>query len=186
MLCTSTPFEGLYVFEPRLFPDERGYFFESFQQQRFEEMTGIQRPFVQDNQAWSRSRVIRGLHFQRPPRAQAKLIRALSGTIWDLALDLRKDQPTYGQWYGIELSAENKKQFYIPAGFAHGYAVLSEEAEVLYKCDEYYDPSCEAGVRFDDPDIAVDWKLDPGEARVSDKDLRLPGWKEFEALGNLF
>lgn len=179
MTATPTPINGLYVLEPRLFHDERGYFFESFQQQQFETLTGISRPFVQDNQAWSRSRVIRGLHFQRPPHAQAKLIRVLSGTIWDVALDLRKDQPTFGQWFGVELSSENKKQFYIPAGFAHGYSVLSPEAEVLYKCDAYYDPASEAGIRFDDPDIKVDWKLNLQEARVSGKDLQLPSWKEY-------
>ncbi len=181
MTCIPTPFEGLFIFEPRIFRDDRGYFFESFQQDRFSSQTGIQRPFVQDNQAWSRKGVIRGLHFQHPPHAQAKLIRALSGMIWDVAVDLRPDQPTYGKWYGIELSAENKKQFYIPPGFAHGYSVLSEEAEVMYKCDSYYDPASEGGIRLDDEQLNIDWKVPPDLAIISEKDRQHPRFSDFEA-----
>ncbi len=174
MNIVPTPLEGLLILEPRVFADDRGYFFESFNEAVFQKATGHGRPFVQDNQARSSRGVIRGLHFQQDPSAQTKLVRAILGTIWDVAVDLRAGSATYGQWFGVELSAENKRQLLVPRGFAHGYSVLSETSEVMYKCDAYYDKSAEGGIRFDDPTIAVDWKVAAADAVVSDKDREQP------------
>jgi dTDP-4-dehydrorhamnose 3,5-epimerase len=171
MPFTETGIAGLLVFEPRVFPDSRGHFFESYNTQTFLQQ-GIDTQFVQDNQSRSSYGVIRGLHFQNPPHAQAKLVRVLIGTILDVAVDIRKGSPTYGRSYSIELSAENKKQLMIPAGFAHGFSVLSEMAEVLYKCDHYYNKESEGGIIYNDPDLNIDWKLPAGAAIVSDKDLK--------------
>jgi dTDP-4-dehydrorhamnose 3,5-epimerase len=174
MQILKTPIEGLLIIEPRVFHDDRGYFFESFNQKLFAEMTGFTRPFVQDNQARSVKNVLRGLHYQNEPVAQAKLVRALEGAIWDVAVDIRRGSPTFGQWFGVELSAENRRQLLVPRGFAHGYSVLSETAEILYKCDNLYDKSSEGGISFKDPTLQVDWKIDITQAIVSDKDKAQP------------
>lgn len=174
MNVIETPFEGLLIIEPRVFNDDRGYFFESFNERTFQSATGFTNRFVQDNQARSTYGVLRGLHYQNAPNAQTKLIRALEGTIWDVVVDLRTHSKTFGQWYGVELSAENKRQFLIPRGFAHGYSVLSETAEVFYKCDNFYSKQDEGGVLYNDPALAIDWKIDMSKALVSEKDLVQP------------
>lgn len=168
-----TPFPGLLVFEPRVFPDERGYFFESYNSRTWEE-AGVTMQFVQDNQARSTRGVLRGLHYQTGDMAQAKLVRVLEGEVLDVVVDLRDDSPTCGQWYGIRLSAENKKQLLVPRGFAHGYVVLSETAEFFYKCDNFYSKAHEGGIRFDDPGLRIDWEIDLSKAIVAEKDLALP------------
>jgi dTDP-4-dehydrorhamnose 3,5-epimerase len=173
----TTEFPDLVVFEPRVFGDERGYFFESFNQKTFEE-AGITRPFVQDNQARSTFGVLRGLHFQKGDAAQAKLVRVLEGAVLDVVVDLRKGSPTYGKYYSIVLSAENKLQLYVPRGFAHGYVVLSETAEFFYKCDNFYSKVDEGGIIYNDPELAIDWNIDLSAAVLSDKDKVLPTMKE--------
>lgn len=182
MKVTKTHIEGLLVLEPNVLGDERGYFFESFRKSTFDN-EGVDVNFIQDNQARSVKNVLRGLHYQNNPIPQAKLLRVLQGTIWDVAVDIRKGSKTYGQWYGIELSAENKLQFLIPHGFAHGYAVLSETAEVFYKCDNYYSKDQEGGVYYADPAINIDWKIDLSKAIVSEKDQKQPLLKD---ANNLF
>ena len=174
MNVISTPLNGLFIVEPTVHKDSRGYFFESFNKQSFESKTGININFVQDNQAMSVKNVLRGLHYQNNPMAQVKLIRVLEGSIWDVAVDIRKNSPTFRQWFGIELSAENKMQLYIPHGFAHGYAVLSDTAEVFYKCDNFYHKASEGGVYFLDPSLGIDWKMDINDAIISDKDQNQP------------
>lgn len=170
---SKTPIEGLIVITPKVFADNRGYFFESYNKRAWAE-AGITADFVQDNESFSSQNTLRGLHFQKPPFAQAKLVRVLEGTVWDVAVDLRKNSPTFGQWFGVELSAENKKQFFIPRGFAHGFSVLTETAKFAYKCDNFYNKESEGAVRFDDPELAVDWKIDLTKAVLSDKDLKNP------------
>ncbi len=174
MNIITTPIEGLLIIEPRVFSDDRGYFYESYNRNAFKEHTGIDIQFVQDNQARSSINVLRGLHYQNAPHAQTKLIRALHGVIWDVVVDLRKESKTYGQWFGVELSAENKRQFLIPKGFAHGYSVLSETAEVFYKCDEFYSKAEEGGVYYADPALNIDWKIDLKDAVISEKDQQQP------------
>lgn len=169
----ETHFPGLLIFEPRIFGDDRGYFFESFNQKIFEEK-GINTNFVQDNQARSGYGVLRGLHYQSGEFAQAKLVRVLEGMVLDVVVDLRPDSPTYGQHYSIELSAENKRQLYVPRGFAHGYVVLSETAEFFYKCDNFYNKESEGGLIYNDPSLAIDWKIEQDKALLSDKDTQLP------------
>ena len=173
MKVVSTDIEGVFVIEPRVFEDPRGYFFESYSATKLQE-SGINTVFVQDNQSKSSYGVIRGLHYQLPPHAQTKLVRAVAGTILDVAVDLRKDSPTFGKWVGVELSAENKKQLYIPHGFAHGFSVLSETAIVQYKCDEYYHPEAEGGVVYNDPTLNIDWKIPADQAIISEKDAVMP------------
>jgi len=173
MPFTTTKFPGLLLFEPALYKDERGYFFESYNETTFRKQ-GIDIRFVQDNQSFSRYGVIRGLHYQLEPHAQTKLIRVLQGRILDVALDLRKGSPTYGQHMSVELSAENKLQFLLPRGFAHGFSVLSETAEVSYKCDGFYSKESEAGIVYNDPAIGIDWQIPADQAIVSSKDLELP------------
>jgi len=165
----KTPFPGLIVFEPKVFEDNRGYFLESYNQKLFSE-EGIEINFVQDNQARSSFGVVRGLHFQKDPFAQTKLIRVLSGQIIDVAVDIRKGSPTYGQAYTILLSAENKKQLLVPKGFAHGYSVISETAEVFYKCDEFYHKESEGGISWNDPALEIDWQIPADKLTVSEKD----------------
>lgn len=169
----ETGIPGLMVFEPKIFEDSRGYFFEAYNADTFA-ANGIQYRFVQDNQSSSSYGVIRGLHFQLNPHAQTKLVRALRGTILDVAVDIREGSPTFGKVFSIELSAENKKQLLIPKGFAHGFSVLSERAEVFYKCDSFYNKESDGGIHYADPALAIDWKIDPAKAIVSDKDQRLP------------
>ncbi|NBX19795.1 MAG: dTDP-4-dehydrorhamnose 3,5-epimerase, partial [Bacteroidia bacterium] len=158
MHIEHTPLQGLLIIEPVIFKDARGYFFESYNQNTCKQ-GGVETVFVQDNQARSVYGVIRGLHYQLNPTAQTKFIRALSGTILDVAVDIRIGSPTYGKHFSIELSAENKRQLYIPHGFAHGYAVLSETAEVFYKCDNFYQKELEGGIHHADPSLAIDWKI---------------------------
>jgi dTDP-4-dehydrorhamnose 3,5-epimerase len=174
----QTEIEGLLVFEPRLFEDERGYFYESFNQQEFHKATGINLPFVQDNHSFSKYGVLRGLHFQNPPHDQAKLIKVVKGEIYDVAVDIRKSSPTFGKWLGFHLSADNKKQLYLPKGFAHGFVVLSEVAEVLYKCDNFYSPQFEGGIIYNDTQLNIDWLVSEDKLIVSDKDLKLKSLKE--------
>jgi dTDP-4-dehydrorhamnose 3,5-epimerase len=177
MNIIKTTLPGLCIIEPKVFQDDRGYFFESYQEEKLKEQ-GIKTRFVQDNQSKSSYGVIRGLHFQKEPYAQIKLIRVLEGIIYDVALDVRKDSPTFGKWFGIELSAENKKQLYVPKGFAHGFSVLSETAVVFYKCDELYNPASEGGVLFNDPGLSIDWKINAGKEVLSAKDKVLPLLKD--------
>ena len=177
MNVLTTPIEGLLIIEPRVFNDDRGYFYESYNQKVFKSATGLDMNFVQDNQARSTQHVLRGLHFQNPPHAQTKLIRALQGSIWDVVVDIRNESKTFGQWFGVELSVENKRQFLIPKGFAHGYSVLSETAEVFYKCDDFYSKEDEGGVLYSDPELNIDWKIDLSNAIVSEKDLKQPTLK---------
>lgn len=178
MNVIKTPIEGLLILEPKVFYDDRGYFFESFSQKVFESATGHPIPFIQDNQARSVQNVLRGLHYQNNPTPQTKLIRTLVGTIWDVVVDLRPGSNTYGQWYGVELSAENKRQFLVPRGFAHGYSVLSDVSEILYKCDNYYDKGSEGGILYNDPSLNIDWKINLEEAIISEKDQVQPLLKD--------
>jgi len=173
MNIIKTDFPGLLILEPKVFGDDRGYFFESYNEKIMHE-AGIQTVFRQDNQSLSKHGVIRGLHFQLNPHSQTKLIRVLEGAIYDVALDLRKGSPTFGKWFGLELSAENKRQFYIPQGFAHGFSVLSDQAAILYKCDNFYHLQSEGGVRYNDSMLGIDWKVDATKSIVSDKDKMLP------------
>lgn len=168
---TSIP--GLLIFEPQVWEDERGYFFEAFNAQTFAK-AGIETQFVQDNQARSSRGVLRGLHYQVEPFAQAKLVRVLEGEVLDIAVDLREDSPTFGQWLGLRLSAANKRQLFVPRGFAHGYVVLSEWAEFFYKCDNFYSKAHEGGIRFDDPQLAIDWEIPQEAILCSEKDKQLP------------
>jgi dTDP-4-dehydrorhamnose 3,5-epimerase len=179
MKIELTGFEGLLVLTPTVYSDERGFFFESYNADRFEQ-AGLKHQWVQDNQSFSRKGVIRGLHFQKPPHAQAKLVRVLSGRILDVVVDLRSEQPTYGKVFAIELTAENKMQLLIPRGFAHGFSVLSETADVMYKCDGVYNKSSELGIKYNDRVLNIDWQVNESEEIVSEKDLQLPGFTGLE------
>ena len=174
MKIIQTEIQGVLIIEPDVYGDRRGYFFESFNRQRFEEMTGIAVDFVQDNESLSTYGVVRGLHFQKPPRAQAKLVRVVKGRVLDVAVDLRKDSPTYGHHVSVELSDENHRQLFIPKGFAHGFSVLSEEVVFQYKCDDYYAPETEGAVAWDDPDLAIDWQIPAEKIILSEKDRNHP------------
>ncbi len=169
----KTDLPGLLVFEPAVFEDSRGYFFESYNENIFRQ-EGINIHWVQDNQSSSTFGVIRGLHYQLPPFAQSKLVRVLKGKILDVVVDIRKGSPTYGKAVTQKLSAKNKKQLFIPAGFAHGFSVLSEKAEVLYKCDSFYNKESEAGIIYNDPELNIDWQIPLEKAVVSEKDIALP------------
>ena len=169
----KTGIPDLLVFEPKVFEDSRGYFFESYSQKIFHQ-ENIELNFVQDNQSSSQYGVIRGLHYQLNPFAQSKLIRVLSGKILDVVVDIRKGSPTFGNHFSLELSAENKKQLFIPKGFAHGFSVLSEKAEVFYKCDEFYNKEAEAGINYNDTILKIDWQISVGKEIVSEKDIHLP------------
>ena len=177
MKITSTHIEGLVVIEPKVYRDARGYFLETYHRSRLGSL-GIHQEFIQDNQSRSGQGVIRGLHFQKAPHAQAKLIRVTEGTIFDIAVDIRPHSPTYGKWFGLEISVENQLQLLVPRGFAHGFSVLTPHATVFYKCDAYYHPESESGIRYDDPDLGIDWKIDLNAALVSEKDLALPLFKD--------
>jgi len=169
MNVIATPLEGLLVLEPRVFGDDRGFFYESFNARRFAELTGVTLPFVQDNHSRSAKGVLRGLHYQIQ-QAQGKLVRATAGSVFDVAVDLRKSSPTFGQWYGIELSAENKKQMWIPPGFAHGFVVTSDAAEFLYKTTDYWAPEHERSVLWNDPAIGIQWPALDAAPLLSAKD----------------
>ena len=178
MTIIKTPIDGLLVIEPQVFKDARGYFVETYNEQRYRE-AGIDSVFVQDNQSCSSYGVVRGLHFQRPPYSQAKLVCCTVGRVLDVAVDLRKGSPTYGKWYSVELSEDNKRQFFIPRGFAHGFSVLSNQAIFTYKCDNLYHPEADGGILLSDPDLAIDWQV-PEELRIiSEKDKKHPLFRDF-------
>ena len=173
MNVLKTEIEGLLIIEPKVYGDDRGYFFESFSKRDFAAAAG-EVEFVQDNESRSAYGVIRGLHFQKPPHSQAKLVRVIRGRVLDVAVDLRPDSPTFGRHVAVELTEYNHRQVFIPKGFAHGFSVLSEEAVFQYKCDAYYAPQSEGGVAWDDPDLAIDWKIPKEDAVLSGKDERHP------------
>jgi dTDP-4-dehydrorhamnose 3,5-epimerase len=173
----ATDFPGLFLFEPKVFEDSRGYFFESYNEKDFS-YANLSYDWVQDNQSRSTYGVVRGLHFQNDPFAQAKLIRVLSGRIWDVAVDIRRGSPTYGKVFSTELSSDNKLQVLIPKGFAHGFSVLSETVEVLYKCDNYYQKDSEGSIIWNDPELAIDWKIPADQAIVSERDMNHPTFRE--------
>ncbi len=176
MQIIETKIAGLYIIEPKIWNDDRGYFFESFQAERYAAL-GIKNAFVQDNEAFSSKGALRGLHYQLPPFAQAKLVRVISGRVQDVAVDIRPDSPTFGQHVSVILSGENKRQFFVPAGFAHGYLTLSETAIFTYKCDQYYAKEHEGGIKFDDPALGIEWELGAEELIISPKDLTQPNFE---------
>ncbi len=174
MQATETDLSGCYILEPNVFSDNRGYFFESFNRELFNTLVGKNVEFVQDNQSFSSKGVIRAIHYQVGDHAQAKLVRVLKGKVLDVAVDLRRESPTFGKHVAIELSYENKKQLFIPKGFGHGFVVLSNTAEFFYKCDNYYNKASEGGIIYNDPTLNIDWKLPMDQFKVSVKDLVLP------------
>ena len=177
MKVIETKIEGAFILEPRIWRDSRGYFFESFSEREFDAATGPGRGsvrFVQDNESMSQRGVIRGLHYQRPPFAQAKLVRCVRGAVLDVAVDIRHGSPTFGQYVAVELTEDNHRQFFIERGFAHGFAVLSDVAVFQYKCDEYYHPEAEAGISIADGSLGIDWGVHLEEAILSEKDMRHP------------
>lgn len=180
MNVIKTDIEGVVVIEPKVFDDARGYFFESYSKRRFDEAV---RPieFVQDNESMSTRGVIRGLHFQRPPFSQSKLVRCVRGAVLDVVVDIRRGSPTYGSHVAVELTGENRRQLFVPRGFAHGFAVLSDEAVFQYKCDNYYHPESEGGISIADHSLGIDWRIDPAEAILSEKDLRNPIFSDFDS-----
>lgn len=177
MKVIKTEIEGVVIIEPRVFGDARGYFFESYSRRDFAEVADID--FVQDNESRSCYGVVRGLHFQRPPYAQSKLVRVVEGCVLDVAVDIRKGSPTYGRHVAAVLSAENHRQFFLPRGMAHGFAVLSESAVFQYKCDNFYHPEVEGALAWDDPELAIDWRVPADRVILSDKDRRHPLFKNF-------
>ena len=179
----KTNIEGVVIIEPKIFKDARGYFFESFSKREFEEKVA-KVDFVQDNESCSSYGVMRGLHFQRPPFAQAKLVRCVKGAVLDVAVDIRKGSPTYGQHVAVELTEDNHRQFFIPRGFAHGFAVLSEIAIFQYKCDNYYHPEADGGISIQDSNLGIDWHIDPANALLSEKDLRHCNLKDLDSPFN--
>ncbi len=181
MNVIETDIEGVAIIEPRLFEDSRGYFFESFSQRDFD-LRVRHTVFVQDNESSSSYGVVRGLHFQRAPHAQSKLVRAVQGRILDVAVDIRAGSPTFGRHVAVELSAENRRQLFVPRGFAHGFAVLGDRATVLYKCDALYAPESEGGIAWDDPELAIDWRIDRRHVKLSPKDAGYPCLSEAEGL----
>lgn len=180
MEVIKTDIEGVVIIEPRIFEDARGYFFESFSQREFEEKVG-KVVFVQDNESKSTYGVMRGLHFQRPPFTQSKLVRCVKGAVLDVAVDLRKGSPTYGKHVAVELTEDNHRQFFIPQGFAHGFAVLSEEAVFQYKCDNFYAPQADGGISILDESLGIDWKIPTDKAILSEKDTKHPLLKDFDS-----
>lgn len=181
MNVIPTVIESVVVIEPDLFGDERGYFFESFSERRFCEQVRSVR-FVQENESKSSYGVLRGLHFQKPPHAQSKLVRVIEGRVLDVAVDIRRGSPTFGQHVAVELTGENHRQFFIPRGFAHGFSVLSDEAIFQYKCDNYYAPQSEGAIAWNDPDLAIDWRIPADKVLLSEKDRHHPRLKEAEWL----
>ncbi|GAA0714261.1 dTDP-4-dehydrorhamnose 3,5-epimerase [Aquimarina litoralis] len=178
MEIEKTPLEGCFVLKPRVFKDDRGSFFESFNLRTFKKSTGLEVDFVQDNQSISSKGVLRGLHFQKGEYAQAKLVRVTKGNVLDVVVDLRRDSTTFGNYFSIELNDQNNYQLFVPRGFAHGFVVLSNEAIFNYKCDNFYHKESESGIRFNDPDLNINWKLDKREVLLSEKDLILPFFNE--------
>lgn len=181
MKCIATDISGVYILEPQVFGDERGWFMESWSKCKLDEV-GIHVEFVQDNHSFSKEKgTLRGLHFQRPPMAQAKLLRCMAGEILDVAVDIRRGSPTYGKWVAVNLTAKNKRQLFIPRGFAHGFLTLTDDVEVLYKADNFYSPEHDGNIRWDDPDIAVTWTGKP--TILSDKDRQAPLLRDVGDLG---
>ena len=180
----KTGIEGVLVIEPKVFGDERGYFFESFNAKEFKEKTGLEVNFVQDNESKSRYGVLRGMHFQLPPYTQSKLVRVVKGKVLDVVVDIRKESPTYGKYEMCELTEDNHRQFLVPKGMAHGFAVLSEEAIFQYKCDDFYHPEAEGAIAWNDPDIAINWPLSSADVILSEKDKHHPFLKDFESPFN--
>ena len=181
MNVIKTAIEGVFILEPRLFEDARGYFFESFNQREFEEKVG-KTVFVQDNESKSTYGVVRGLHIQKPPYTQSKLVRVVKGAVLDVAVDVRKGSPTFGQHVAVELTGENHRQFFIPRGFLHGFSVLSEEVVFQYKCDNFYAPASEGAVAWDDPDLGIDWRIPADKVILSEKDKHHPRLKDVDWL----
>ncbi len=180
MKFIETPLNDCFVIEPRIFKDDRGYFYESFQKTMFEQETGLAANFVQDNCSYSKYGVIRGLHFQKSSYAQAKLVSVMEGEVLDVVVDLRDSSSTYGKTFSVRLSDENKKQLFVPRGFAHGFGVLSKHAKFVYKCDNAYMPDFESGIRYDDPSLQIDWHIPPNHRVISEKDLLLNYWQELQ------
>lgn len=179
MEVIKTNIEGVIIIEPRIFKDDRGYFFESFSQREFEEKV-CKTTFVQDNESKSSYGVLRGLHFQKPPFAQSKLVRVIKGAVLDVAVDIRKGSPTFGQYVSVELTGENHRQFFIPRGFAHGFSVLSEEVIFQYKCDNFYSPQSEGAIAWNDPDLNIDWHIPAEKVLLSEKDSKHPRLKDWQ------
>lgn len=182
MKAEQTPLKDCFLIHDTVYKDERGYFFESFNAQTFYRETGVDTPFVQDNQSHSVRGVLRGLHFQKGESAQAKLVRVLKGEVLDVAVDLRKLSSTFGQYYSVVLSETSRTQLYVPREFAHGFVVLSDEVDFFYKCDNFYDKSAEGGIIYNDPQIRIDWQMSPGDLIISSKDLILPALSDYEIL----
>ena len=181
MEVIKTNIEGVVIIEPRIFKDDRGYFFESFSQREFEEKV-CKTTFVQDNESKSGYGVLRGLHFQKPPFAQSKLVRVIKGAVLDVAVDIRKGSPTFGQYVSVELTGDNHRQFFIPRGFAHGFSVLSEEVIFQYKCDNFYSPQSEGAIAWNDPDLNIDWRIPVEEVILSEKDSKHPKLKDLQCV----
>ncbi|MDH3999563.1 MAG: dTDP-4-dehydrorhamnose 3,5-epimerase [Desulfuromonadales bacterium] len=179
MKVIETPLPGVLLIEPAVFGDERGFFMESFNQRVWREQTGVDADFVQDNHSRSSKGVLRGLHYQLPPAAQGKLVRCTFGEVYDVAVDIRRSSPSFGQWFGANLSAENKRQMWLPKGFAHGFMVLSEFAEFLYKTTDYYAPQCDRAIRWDDPELGITWPVAVAPV-LSDKDATAPSFATAE------
>ena len=181
MNVIKTEIEGVFIIEPRVFGDERGYFFESFNAKEFQDKTGVDVTFVQDNESKSKYGVLRGLHFQLPPYTQSKLVRVVKGRVLDVAVDIRKGSPTYGKYVSCELTENNKLQFFVPRGFAHGFCVLSEDAVFQYKCDDFYHPEAEGAIAWNDSDIAINWPILAEDVILSEKDKIHPFLKDFDS-----
>ena len=181
MNIIKTSIEGALIIEPKVFGDARGYFFESFNAQEFKEKTGLDITFVQDNESMSTYGVMRGLHFQRPPFTQSKLVRCVRGAALDVAVDIRKGSPTYGQHVAVELTEQNHRQFFVPRGFAHGFAVLSETAVFQYKCDNFYAPQADGGISILDESLGIDWQIPAEKVLLSEKDTHHPLFKDFDS-----
>lgn len=181
MILENTSLKGCYIIQPKVFEDKRGYFFESYNHKKFTELIGHDINFVQDNESKSQKGVLRGLHFQVPPYAQAKLVRVVQGEVLDVAVDLRKNSSTYGQHQSVLLTAENKKQFFMPRGFAHGFLVLSETAIFSYKIDNIYAPDHDTGIIWNDKDLNIDWKFNKDQLILSEKDKNLQSFKDFKS-----
>lgn len=180
MIVKETKLKGCFILEPKIFKDNRGYFFETFNQNTFKTLTGQNINFIQDNESFSSKGVLRGLHYQMGNYAQAKLVRVIKGSVLDVVVDIRKDSITFGQHFSIELSEENKTQLFIPRGFAHGFIVLSDTAIFSYKCDNLYNKEAEGGIMYNDKDLNIDWILNEDEFLVSEKDLQLPAFKNID------
>lgn len=189
MEIIQTDIEGVLIIEPRVFDDARGYFFESFSQREFDDkvapILGHSVHFVQDNESMSSYGVMRGLHFQRPPFTQSKLVRCVKGAVLDIAVDIRKGSPTFGRHVAVELTEDNHKQFFVPRGFAHGFAVLSDTAIFQYKCDEFYHPEADGGISIQDPSLGIDWRIPAEKAILSEKDTKHPTLAEFDSPFNI-